>query len=152
MNKWCSQRLRRGRIWLDVGYWLFVRRRGCGSTFSKVATQKTARIFSASSAILQRSCQSLRFLPRQARPIDSLLLATDYRPTAGVRYSSRTQWHFVPRDDTFALVVHEGTKGFELESFWRVLDVVEVLDVLDFSAPFLVAVSANPSSSGKETA
>ena len=45
MDKWCSQRLRRGRIWL-------VRRRGCGSTFSKVATQKTARIFSASSAIL----------------------------------------------------------------------------------------------------
>ena len=52
-------------------------------------------------------CQSLRSLPRQARPIDSLLLATDYRPTAGVRYSSRTPWHYVPRDDDFALAMPE---------------------------------------------
>ena len=29
----------------------------------------------------------------------------------------------------------EGTKGFGLQSFWRVLDIVEVVDALDFSAP-----------------
>ena len=35
----------------------------------------------------------------------------------------------------------------------RVLDVVEVLDVLDFSAPLSSdSATANPSSSGKETA
>ena len=47
MDKWCSQRLRRGRIWLDVGYWLFVRRWDCGSAFSKVTVQKTARMGTA---------------------------------------------------------------------------------------------------------
>ena len=47
MDKWCSQRLRRGRIWLDVGYWLFVRRWDCGGAFSKVTVQKTARMGTA---------------------------------------------------------------------------------------------------------
>ena len=44
----------------------------------------------------------------------------------------------LPEDDGFALTKHvkrprdRRTKGLELQSFWRVLDVVEVLVVLDF--------------------
>ena len=42
--------------------------------------------------------------------------------------------------------------SFELQSFWRVLDVVEVLDVLDFPAPFLVAVQAQSRHRGARSA
>ena len=43
MNKWL----------LDGGYWLFVRRWDCGNAFSKVTVQRTARIFSARTRVLQ---------------------------------------------------------------------------------------------------
>ena len=37
--------LRMDKWLLDASYWLLVRRRICGSAFSKVAAQKTARMF-----------------------------------------------------------------------------------------------------------
>ena len=70
MDKWCSQRLRRGRIW-------FVRRRGCGSTFSKVATQRTAKIFSANSAILQSRASRTQWPNGPAMPTLRLALPED---------------------------------------------------------------------------
>ena len=40
-------KLRMDKWLLDASYWLFVRRWDCGSAFSKVTVQKTARMGSA---------------------------------------------------------------------------------------------------------